>query len=387
MAKIGLKDSLKRGIATLGSRKMYLFGMIVVPLMVCALFAGMLEPGLPLKVPTAIVDLDQSTLSREMARNLNSTELIDLTERLESYDAAMRSVREGRTFGFFVIPVNFEKDVVAGRKPTVDFYDNLTYFIPGTLAFKGFKTVAVGTAAGVAKTKLEMSGLGDVAGAGMLQPVSVQDQTIGNPWMNYSIYLSPSFCFGAIALMIFLMTTFSITMEIKNGTSTEWLSTARGSMAVALLGKLIPQWVVWSVVGQFILSVFYCYLHFPCAHLGVICLAMELFVTASMAMGVIFASIVPNPRLAMTLSALIGILSFSFLGFSFPVQNMYGAISIFSYLIPTRYMFLTYIFSGLNGFPIYYSRIYLAALIVFPLLSMLLIGRLKKACLKPVYVP
>ena len=79
---------------------MYLFGMIVVPLMVCALFAGMLEPGLPLKVPTAIVDLDQSTLSREMARNLNSTELIDLTERLESYDAAMRSVREGRTFGF-----------------------------------------------------------------------------------------------------------------------------------------------------------------------------------------------------------------------------------------------------------------------------------------------
>ena len=52
--------------------------------------------------------------------------------------------------------------MVAGRKPTVDFYDNLTYFIPGTLAFKGFKTVAVGTAAGVAKTKLEMSGLGDV---------------------------------------------------------------------------------------------------------------------------------------------------------------------------------------------------------------------------------
>ena len=129
---------------------------------------------------------------------------------------------------------------MAGRKPTVDFYDNLTYFIPGTLAFKGFKTVAVGTAAGVAKTKLEMSGLGDVAGAGMLQPVSVQDQTIGNPWMNYSIYLSPSFCFGAIALMIFLMTTFSITMEIKNGTSTEWLSTARGSIGVALLGKLIP---------------------------------------------------------------------------------------------------------------------------------------------------
>lgn len=387
MANTGLIDSIKRGIATLGSRKMYLFGMVVVPLMVCALFAGMLEPGLPLKVPTAIVDLDHSPMSRELTRNLDATELVDISLHLESYDAAMRAVRQGKVYGFFVIPDNFEKDVIAGRKPTLDFYDNLTYFIPGTLAFKGFKTVAVTTAAGVAHTKLENVGLADMGGTGLLQPVNVQEHTIGNPWMNYSIYLSPSFCFGALALMIFLMTTFSITMEIKNGTSPEWLARAKGSMVVALTGKLLPQLVVWSVMGQFVIALFYCYLHFPCGHIGVISLAMELFIIASMAMGVIFASIVPNPRMAMIMSALIGILSFSFLGFSFPVENMYGAISIFSYLVPTRYMFLTYIFSGLNGFPIYYSRIYLAVMIVFPLLSTLGLWHLKKACQKPVYVP
>jgi len=387
MANLGFIDSMKRGVLTLGSRKMYLFGMVVVPMMVCALFAGMLEPGLPLKVPTAVVDLDHSPMSREMIRNLNSTELIDISRHLESYDAAMAAVREGKVYGFFVIPYDFEKDVLAGRKPTLDFYDNLTYFIPGTLAFKGFKTVAVTTAAGVAHAKLEMAGLGGMAGEGMLQPVSVQEQMIGNPWMNYSIYLSPSFCFGALALMMFLMTTFSITMEIKNGTSPQWLSTAKGSMAVALTGKLLPQFVVWSVVGQFMISLFYCYLHFPCGHIGVVSLAMELFIIASMAVGVIFAAIMPNPRMAMTLSALIGILSFSLLGFSFPVQNMYGAISVFSYLIPTRYMFLTYVFSGLNDFPIYYSRINLAVLLIFPIVSTLGIWRLKKACLRPVYVP
>ncbi len=387
MANVGFIDSIKRGILTLGSRKLYLFGMIVVPMMVCALFAGMLEPGLPLKVPTAVVDLDHSPMSREMIRNLNSTELIDISRNLDSYDAAMTAVREGKVYGFFVIPYDFEKDVLAGRKPTLDFYDNLTYFIPGTLVFKGFKTVAVTTAAGVAHSKLEMAGLGGMAGEGMLQPVSIQEHTIGNPWMNYSIYLSPSFCFGALALMMFLMTTFSITMEIKNGTSPQWLSTAKGSMAVALTGKLLPQFVVWSVVGQFMISLFYCYLHFPCGHIGVVSLAMELFIIASMAVGVIFASIMPNPRMAMTLSALIGILSFSFLGFSFPVQNMYGAISVFSYLIPTRYMFLTYVFSGLNDFPVYYSRINLAVLLIFPIVSTLGLWRLRKACQHPVYVP
>ena len=115
--------------------------------------------------------------------------------------------------------------------------------------------------------------------------------------------------------------------------------------------------------------------------------ATSLFVVASQAMGVLFASIVPNPRLSMTLAALTGILSFSFVGFSFPVQSMYGAIAIFSYLMPVRYYFLIYINEALNGVPLYYSRWFFVALIAFPFVCSMLIGRLKKACLQPVYVP
>ena len=66
---------------------------------------------------------------------------------------------------------------------------------------------------------------------------------------------------------------------------------------------------------------------------------------------------------------------------------MYAPIAIFSYAFPCRYMFLIYIFSALNAFPLWYSRIYFAALIAFPLVCSLLLWRLKKACLNPVYVP
>ncbi|MDE6333659.1 MAG: ABC transporter permease, partial [Muribaculaceae bacterium] len=62
-------------------------------------------------------------------------------------------------------------------------------------------------------------------------------------------------------------------------------------------------------------------------------------------------------------------------------------ISIFSYLVPCRDMFLIYIFTGLNAFPVYYSRLYFVALLIFPFVCSLLIHRLKKACLNPVYVP
>lgn len=387
MAATGLWNTVVREIRRMGSRKMYLFMMVVVPVGIFLFFAGLLAPGLPLKVPTAVVDLDHSPLSRRMIRNLDANELIDLTQFAESYTSASAAIRRGEIFGFFVIPENFEKNALSGKTPTLEYYTNLTYFVPGSLSFKGFKTISVITAAGLVSAKLTAAGLPQDMVGPLLQPISFQEHPIGNPWLNYSIYLSPSFCLGALALMIMLSTVFSLTMEIKEGTSRGWLAGARDSILVAVTGKLIPHFVVWSVVGQFMLALFFGYLHFPCGHPLVLSMAMELFVIANMAVALFICSVVPNPRLAFSLSALLCILSFSFLGFSFPVQSMYGAIAIFSYLVPTRYMFLTYIFSGLNGFPLYYSRLYIAALIAFPLVSMLLLPRFKKACLNPVYVP
>lgn len=387
MADLGILSTARREVRRMTSRKMYFAMMVVVPVGIILFFVSLLWSGLPLKVPAAVVDLDHSTLSRRVTRNLNAGELVDICRYEESYTDAMAAVRRGEIFGFFVIPANFEKDAVSGNTPTLSYYSNLTYFVPGTLAFKGFKTVSVVTAGGLVTTKLESIGVPGSMASSLIQPLNIQQHPIGNPWLNYSIYLSPSFCLGSLALMIMLMAVFSITIEIKDGTSPQWLATAHGHITSALVGKFLPHFVVWSVVGQFLLSLLFRWLSFPCGHLWILCVTMELFIIASIAFAVFVCSVVPNPRLAFSLVALLGILSFSFLGFSFPVQSMYGPIAIFSYIMPCRYMLLTYFFAGLNGFPIYYSRIYLAALLVFPLVATLLLGRLKRALLNPVYVP
>ena len=371
----------------MGSRKMYLFAMVVVPVLIFVFFVTLLGEGLPLRTPVAIVDMDHSPMSRSVSRSLNANELVDIVSYEESFANAMGAIRRGDIFGFFVIPENFEQDALSGRKPTLEFFSNLTYFVPGTLTFKGFKTTAVTTAGGVVRSELTALGVPADMATGLLQPMAVDNHPLGNPWMNYSVYLSPSFSFGALALMIILCTVFAITIEIKNGTSPEWMRTAHGHITVAIAGKLLPHFVVWSIVGQFLLSLLFGWCGFPCGSLWALVVAMELFILASMALAVIFCCIVPNPRLAFSIAALISILAFSFLGFSFPVQNMYGAIAIFSYAIPTRYMFLIYIFSGLNGFPLYYSRIYFAVLIIFPIIAALPLRRLKKFLLNPVYVP
>lgn len=367
---------------------MWLVGMTLVPLFMAFFFLSILGEGLPEKVPAAIVDLDHTPLSRQITRSLNATELVDITYDAESFTAAMDAVQRGDIFGFFVIPDNFQRDAESGRGPTLAFYSNLTFYVPGTLVFKGFKTMGVTTSGRVVQTNLVSKGAPEELAETLLQPMTIQNHPLHNPWLNYSYYLSTSFLPALLELMIFIMTVYAIAHEIKTGTSRQWLEMARGDIWTAIVGKLAPQTLVFTVIGLGINSLMFHWCHFPLNgpswHMT---LGMILFVIACQGFATFVCCVIPNLRLALSVCCLTGILAFSVAAFSFPVQSMYGGIAIFSYILPVRYYFEIYIGQALNGIPLYFSRYYYAALLVFPILAMLAAPLLRRAARKPVYVP
>lgn len=378
---------MRRECLRMSGRRIYLFGIILVPLLVTVFFLSLLNEGLPMRIPTAIVDLDHSSMSRSLTRSLDALQLTEISQKCESYDEALKLIRNGSIFGFFVIPDNFEKNTLAGNSPTLEYYSNMTYFVPGSLAFKGFKTVSVAASAGVVQQVLQDVGVGPSQAASIMQPLTLDIFGLGNPWMSYSIYLCPSFAMATLILMIMLMTAFSITIEIKNYTSQEWLRKADGSIIVAVVSKLFPQTVMFTAVGFFIQWLLFGYSHFPMhGSIGWMLLATFLAVVTAQSIAVLFASLVPNPRLSLILCALTGILAFSFTGFSFPVESMYGWLGVFSWFAPVRYWFLIYINEALNGYPVFYSRWFFIALLAFPFVCSAFLWNLKRMCLKPVYV-
>lgn len=379
---------IKREIRLLTSRPIWLVGMTLVPIFMAFFFLSILGEGLPKKVPAAIVDLDHSPMSRQITRSLNATELVDITCSAESFNDAMDAVQRGKIFGFFVIPDNFERDAESGRGPTLAFYSNLTFYVPGTLVFKGFKTMGVTTSGRVVQTNLVSKGAPQEMAEVLLQPMTIQNHPLHNPWLNYSYYLSTSFLPGIIELMIFIMTVYAIAHELKTGTSKEWLATARGDIWTAIIGKLAPQTLVFTVIGLGINALMFNWHNFPLNgaawHMT---LAMFLFVIACQGYATFVCCVLPNLRLALSICCLTGILAFSVAAFSFPVQSMYGGIAIFSYILPVRYYFEIYIGQALNGIPLYFSRYYYAALLIFPILAMLAAPLLRRRAEKPVYVP
>ena len=177
----GLWNVIKREVRHLTSRPIYIVGMIVVPVLMSLFFVSLLGEGLPKKVPAAIVDLDHSQMSRQLTRSLNAMELIDITQRENSYNEAIAAVQRGEVFGFFVIPEDFERDAVGGRAPTLTFYSNLTFYVPGTLVFKGFKTMAVTTSGRIVQTDLVSKGAPQEFAETIVQPMTVQTHPLNNP--------------------------------------------------------------------------------------------------------------------------------------------------------------------------------------------------------------
>lgn len=382
--------SIRRGCVTLMSRPVfYVLCVVVVPLAMTAFFVSLLEKGVAEHVPSAVVDLDHSDMSRNVTRNLGALQQVDIRYKLDSYAQAMDYVKRGEIMGFFMIPENFGEDALAGRHPELTYYINFGYIVPGSLLVEGYTTMSMLANGAVVQGLLSAKGVPEVEIKPVLQPFVNQVHLLGNPTMNYGVYLVNSFAPGVLALMVLLVVAYNITAEIKNGTTREWLDAASGSIVVALVGKLLPITMLFTIVGWTMQLVFYGIAQYPMnGEMWVMMLAMFLLVVACESLAVIVCAIVPNPRYALSVCSLIGVLAFSLGGYSFPVEDMYSGIGIFSHLLPMRYYFLIYVDQALNGLELAYSRDYFMALLAFPLVALLFLRRLKKSMQRPVvYVP
>ena len=59
----------------------------------------------------------------------------------DAFAEARDAVQRGEVLGFFYIPDNLEELALGGRQPVVSFYVNYAYYAPGSMQYKGFKTM------------------------------------------------------------------------------------------------------------------------------------------------------------------------------------------------------------------------------------------------------
>lgn len=379
---------MKRECHRLTARPLYLFCMVIAPLFCYVFFTTLMSSGLPTNLPVGAVDLDNTVTSRSLVRNLDAFAQTAVVARYESVAEARIAMQEGKIYGFFYIPKGLSADAQSQRQPKLSFYTNNSYLIAGSLLFKDMKMMGELASGAAARSVLYAKGATEDQAMAYLQPIVIDTHPLQNPWLNYSVYLCNTLVPGILMLMIFMVTVYSIGVEIKDRTAREWLRTGNNSIYIALAGKLLPQTVVFFIMGVFYNVYLYSFLNFPCnSGIFPMILATLCLVLASQCCGVVMIGTLPTLRLGLSFASLWGVISFSISGFSYPVMAMNPVLQGLSNLFPLRHYFLIYVDQALNGYSMAYSWPNYMALLIFMMLPFFVVHRLKEALIYYKYVP
>ena len=368
------------------SSKICIWGMIIAPLLTFAILMYMMSAGLPTKIPVAVVDLDNSSTSRALVRQLDAFAKTDIKFKSLSFKEARIAMERAEVYGIFTIPEDFAKDAVSGNRPKIVFYTNNAFLISGSLLFQDMKMISVLASASVGLKMGEAKGYTQGELMPVLQPISIEAHVIGNPMLNYSVYLNNVLTPGILFLILAMFTISALGSEVKSGTGRQLIDLSGGSIVKAVFGKLLPYTALFLILSLFFMSVLYGYNHFP-LHSGFwpMCAAYLCLILSAQGFGLILLAVFLNYRLALSSASLLGMISFSITGFSFASMAMSPILYGLSFLFPLRHFFLIYVDQALNGIPLGYSAYHYAGLLGFFLVGLLLMGRIRRFLYENVY--
>ncbi|MCR5710968.1 MAG: ABC transporter permease [Prevotella sp.] len=377
-----------RELLILRQNHIYRFCMVLFPILVIFFFTSLMDDGLPTDMPVGVVDLDNTTTSRSLTRKLDGFQMSRVVARYPSVTEARRAIQRNEIYGFLYIPKGTTEKLISSRQPKISYYYTYTAMTAGSMLMKDLKTVSSLGSAGLGQATMRAKGLTDAQIQTLLQPIKVDLHQIANPWSSYNAYLSTMMVPGIIMLFILLISAYSIGTELKFATGKRWMELADNNVTVALLGKFLPQTIIWlAIVYGYEWYVFY-HLGFP--HLGspwMLVLLGLMQVLASQGFGIFAFGLMPSLRMSMSICSLWAVLSISMAGSAFPVMGMDGALQSLSWLFPLRHYWMMYQTCVFNGFPLIESWFHFAALAAFLLLPWLVVKKIKNAMLTYVYIP
>lgn len=364
-----LLNVFRRELRRMTSRRIYLATCVVLPLFSLVFMATIFGNGQMKNLPVGVVDADQTSLSRSIVRMVDATPELQVTKHYANETEARKGMQKKEIYGYLLIP--------SGIKNLCYYYHNAMLSVGGEL-HSTFETLLKQVS--VTPIVTEAVGLGENQTniTSFLIPISEEEMVSYNPNRNYAIYLSQPFFFVLLQVLLLLVTTYALGSESKFGTSDEWLESAHGNIGIAVLGKLLPYTILFAAVVILANVVFFNWMQMPlpCSIWTMNGITI-LFICATQALALILYSIFPVLSLIISVVSMIASLGATLSGVTFPVSFMDTPVYAASYLLPVRHFMETVqSILYLDGtFPDYWTN--LVILLIFMLLPVLLLPRLK----------
>ncbi len=316
-------------------------------------------------VPTAVLDQDRSSRSRELVDAFRASGYFTVTERLERPAEIDRLLDRSAVRLALVIPPDFAADLDAGRPA------KLQALVDGSDA--NTATIVLGYTRGIVQAYSA-----DIVVDGI--PVRPPIDTRSRVWYNEELESKNMIVPGLVAVIMMIiaamLTSLTIAREWERGTMEQLASTPVHRVEV-VLGKLLPYLAIGMIDVAVVSAIGVLLFDVPfrgnAALLAVLSLA---FLSGALGLGM-FISAVARSQLLATQVAMVATFLPAFLlsGFMFAIEVMPPALRAVTYLVPARYFLVVTRGIFLKGVGVEVLRVQGLLMIAFLILGLALATR------------
>ena len=380
------KRVLRREWGLIRKHPIYPSLMVVIPVVSFLFFVVLFSKGVPRDIPIAVVDRDQTTLSRQLISMIDATPTAYVTYEVSGVDEGEHLMKQGDIMAMVYIPRNFEKDILSNTQTRVAAYVSGMNITANGMLSKDIQTTVSTFSAGIQIQLLMKKGLSEAEAYAQMMPVSFDKHILFNPYLSYSYFLMPSFMPMMLLIFTLMLTIFVIGTELKNATAGAWMEAAGGRIWPALVGKMLPYTLCLWLLSLFMNTIMYSFMGVPLnGSTFIVLFAGCWLVLAYQSIAILIISVVANLRLSLSLGGGYGVLAFTFSGLTFPMMAMGPVVRLFCYLFPFTFYTEVFIDQALRGAPPVYAIQDLGWMSLFVFLPLLCVPRLKEVATNEKY--
>jgi ABC-2 type transport system permease protein len=336
----GVRGACAREIAYLRKHPWDLALISWFPALAMALAWAIFAQGVNVKLPLAVVDEDHSRGSRHLEVALEATRSTAIAARPSTLEEAWHLVRERDVYAVLHVPADWERRAQRGDPLPVVLYTNEQFHAAGS----SLANDVIGSIASVAGARAltNLAGLGGgFAGAERRAgAVRVELRTLYGPQLSFERALAGAFLPTMLHLFAFGGAAYAIGREFRDRTAGAWLKSARGHIVPALVGKLLPLLVCFTLMGIAIVAWLAGYRGWA-ANGSVLLwnLALLTLIIACCAIPTLIVGATGTLRIALAVVAIANVTAVSFTGFTYPLYSMTTAAKVWSAIVPFHYFY------------------------------------------------
>jgi ABC-2 type transport system permease protein len=188
--------------------------------------------------PAMLVDLDNSALSRQLALDLDATQGIEITQRLDSLETGWEAIKRREAELLLFIPEDFSTKVKQAKRSEVKLWMNSGNMLTYSASYGALNAVIMELNQQLAKSFFHRKGLGQTHAENRIMPLVQQARLIHHPTISYGGFLVPGVMVIVIQQLVLIALAFSVGLSREEGTfvtSARWPFTNLEARGLALL--------------------------------------------------------------------------------------------------------------------------------------------------------